>query len=340
MRTQLLHRRTTILVALLIALIGIPVGALSIGPAAAVGPSRARDLATFAAPECAGQCGSGSTIGPDGALYVTDGPGGRLLRIDRRTGATRTVSDQLPKQLGAVGLGGAIDVAFRGRTPYVLVTLVGPALGQPDVVDGIYRIADDGSASPIADLGAWSVAHPPATDYAVASGLQYALQPYRGGFLVTDGHLNRVLQVTTRGRIRQVQAFDNVAPTGLDVIGDQVLMAEAGPVPHLPETGRVITWRGRGRPTVLAAGAPLLVDVDADDQGRLWALSQGRWEHANVPENAGLPASPGTGGLYRLDHGRLVRAVTGLDRPTSVEIVGDHAYVITLTGRVLSIALR
>ena len=32
-----------------------------------------RELATFAAPGCVGGCGSGSTVGPDGALYVTDG---------------------------------------------------------------------------------------------------------------------------------------------------------------------------------------------------------------------------------------------------------------------------
>ena len=30
--------------------------------------------------------GSGSTIGPDGALYVTEGPTGRVLRVDRGLG--------------------------------------------------------------------------------------------------------------------------------------------------------------------------------------------------------------------------------------------------------------
>ena len=45
------------------------------------------ELACFAAPGCTGGCGSGSTIGPDGALYVTDGPGGRVLRVDPDTGA-------------------------------------------------------------------------------------------------------------------------------------------------------------------------------------------------------------------------------------------------------------
>ena len=52
------------------------------------------ELATFAAPDCAGGCGSGSTIGPDGALYVTDGPGGRVLRVDPQTGADHDVRER------------------------------------------------------------------------------------------------------------------------------------------------------------------------------------------------------------------------------------------------------
>jgi hypothetical protein len=69
----------------------------------------------------------------------------------------------------------------------VLVTLVRPAFGQADVVGGIYRIQRDGSATAIADIGAWSIAHPPATDFFVASGVQNALQEFRGELLVTDG---------------------------------------------------------------------------------------------------------------------------------------------------------
>ena len=38
------------------------------------------------------------------------------------------------------------------------------------------------------------------TDFFVPTGVQYALEPYRGGFLVTDGHHNRVLRVAPRRR--------------------------------------------------------------------------------------------------------------------------------------------
>ena len=297
------------------------------------------ELAAFAAPSCTGQCGSGSTIGPDDALYVTDGPGGRLLRIERRTGSIQTVTDELPPTVPAIGIGGAVDVAFLGRIPYVLVTVVGPAVGQPGTVAGIYRVGRDGHVHVVADIGAWSMANPPDTDFAVASGVQYAMSPYRGGFLVSDGHHNRVLHVSLSGRIVEVQTFDNTVPTGMDNDGDRVLLAEAGPVPHHPETGRVITWSARHpRPVVLASGAPLAVDVQVGTDHRVWVLAQGLWDHPNVPENAGLPASPDTGVLLRLHRGQLQPVVRRLDRPTSVQLVGHEAYVVTLTGKVLLIS--
>jgi hypothetical protein len=48
----------------------------------------------------------------------------------------------------------------------------------------------------VTEGGASYVAHPPTTDFEVRTGVQYVLKPYRGGFLVTDGHHNRVLRVT------------------------------------------------------------------------------------------------------------------------------------------------
>jgi sugar lactone lactonase YvrE len=298
----------------------------------------ARELTTFAAPGCVGGCGSGSTIGPDKALYVTDGPGGRVLRVDPRSGATTTYASGLPPAIRDVGIGGAIDVAFVGGTAYVLVTLVGPAFGQPEVVNGIYRIERDGSATAVADVGAWSIAHPPATDFFVPSGVQYALQAFRGGLLVTDGHHNRVLRVSRHGDIRESAAFGNVVPTGLDVRGRTVIVGEAGPIPHLPEHGRVVRITSRSRATEVASGASLIVDVEFGRNRDLYALSQGTSDLPPTPENEGKPASPDTGRILWIDHRRgFVPIVEALDRPTSFELIGDRALVVTLTGKVIAI---
>jgi hypothetical protein len=170
---------------------------------------------------------SGSAIGPGGALYVTEGAAGRISRVDPRTGAVTTFASGLPKSI--IGLGGAIDVAFIGKTAYALVTLVGSDVGGSDIV-GIYRVDGPDSFTVVADIGAFSSSNPPSTPFDVPTGLQYALETYRGGFLVTDGHHNRVLRVTRGGEITELIAFGNVAPTGLAVSGNSIYVAQAGPV--------------------------------------------------------------------------------------------------------------
>ena len=57
--------------------------------------------------------GSGSTVGPGGALYVTEGAAGRISRVDPKTGDVTTFASGLPTSI--VGFGGAMDVAFIGR---------------------------------------------------------------------------------------------------------------------------------------------------------------------------------------------------------------------------------
>ena len=275
--------------------------------------------------------GSGSTIGPDGALYVPEGVAGRLTRIDPETGDTTVVADCLPPRVAPVG--GAIDVAFLHHTPYVLVTVVSAEVGGSDVA-GIYRIDGPHTCTVVADIGTWSVEHPPTTPMVLPPGVQFALQAYHGGFLVTDGNHNRVLFVTLDGTVREVLQLPNVVPTGLDVRRHRVYLAEAGPVPHLPETGVVVTFRGTDHrtPRQVASGGRLLVDVEVGRGGRLFALAQGVFQPGN---REGSPANPDTGQLMRADDDGTLTVVTDrLDRPTSFELVGRTAYVVTFEGEV------
>ncbi len=53
-------------------------------------------------------------------------------------------------------------------------------------------------------IGTVSVANPPKPPFAVPSGVQYAFETCCGGFLVTDGHHNRVLRVTLTGEVWKV----------------------------------------------------------------------------------------------------------------------------------------
>ena len=279
--------------------------------------------------------GSGSTVGPDRALYVTEPVAGEISRVDPSTGEVTLFASGLPTQNPAIGVGGAMDVAFIGRTAYALVTVVGPDVGGDSTV-GIYRMDSSTSFTVIADIGAFALANPPSTDFFVPTGVQYAMQPYRGGFLVTDGHHNRVLRVTVDGEVSELIAFDNIVPTGLDTRFGRVFMSEAGPVPHLPEDGRIVAFRPRRpQPVEVAAGAPLLVDVEFGRGVDLFALSQGHFTEGN-PE--GSPADPDTGALVQvMRDGSMAVVADGLDRPTSVEIIRNTAYVITLDGEIWTI---
>ena len=276
---------------------------------------------------------SGSAIGPGGALYVTEGATGSVLRIDPETGDVTTYATGLPPSI--VGIGGAIDIEFLGGTAYVLVTLVGPDVGGSDVV-GIYRVDGPSSFTVVADLGEFSIQNPPATAFDVPSGLQFALEAYRGGFLVTDGHHNRVLWATPAGDVAEFLAFGNTVPTGLAVSGNTIYMAEAGPVPHLPEDGKVVAIASNTLTVAtLASGASLLVDVEFGRGRRLYALSQGEFPAGSPPA---APALPDTGALVEVNaDGTLTVVVDRLDQPTSVEFLGNTAYVVTLGGEIWKI---
>ena len=209
-----------------------------------------------------------------------------------------------------------------------------PDLGGDDIV-GIYRVDGPNSFTIVADIGAWSVANPPATDFFVPTGFQYAIEPFRGGFLVTDGHHNRVLWVTRDGEITELIAFGDVVPTGLAVSGNSIYVAQAGPIPHQPEDGKVVVFGPESTTaTEVAAGARLAVDVEFGRGRTLFALSQGFWDGPFE----GTPALPNTGALMRVNgDGTLTTVVGGLDRPTSVEIIKNTAYVVTLAGEIWKI---
>jgi hypothetical protein len=112
-------------------------------------------------------------------------------------------------------------------------------------------------------------------------------------------------------------------------------MAEAGPIPHLPQDGKVVSFSANS-PTVatVASGAPLLVDVEFNNGRTLFALAQRI--HSGVGE--GSPAEPNTGSLVRVnDDGTFTTIADGLDRPTSFEFIRNTAYIISLTGEVWTV---
>jgi hypothetical protein len=141
-----------------------------------------------------------------------------------------------------------------------------------------------------------------------------------------------VLWVSLAGEITELIAFGDIVPTGLVVSGSSIYVAQAGPIPHEPEDGRVVVFEpGSTTATKAVAGARLAVDVEFGHGGTPYVLSQGIWDGPFE----GTPALPNIGALMRLNKaGALTNVVGGLDRPTSVEIIGNTAFVVTLGGEV------
>jgi hypothetical protein len=282
----------------------------------------------------------GSTVGPDKALYVTAPLAGTIWRINPKTGAVTLFTTGFPKRnpdpfyIGS----GVIDVAFYSGTAYALVTGVASDLGGEDIV-GIYRVDGPDSYTIVADLGAWSVAHPPVPDFFVPTGFQYAMEHYRDGFIVTDGHHNRILYVTLAGEITEMIAFANVVPTGLAVRGNKIYFTQAGPIPHLPEAAKLMSLSPKPHTATEVASAAgldvgLFVDVELDLGNNLFALAQGIWDGPFE----GAPAMPNTGALLKLEpNGTFSVMADGLNQPTSMEFIDNKVYVVSLIGEVWEI---
>jgi len=319
-------RRAAIIAAIMTA--GLVPAVLLPAAATAVPPGSPEPVAEVLATGLSGPIGS--TIGPDGALYVADRAGGEVVRIDTTSGASTPFATGLP----VTAPGGVFDVAFVDDTAYLLISVVGPDVGGSDV-GGVYRVDDVDSTTLIADTANWSIDNPPDADYFVPSGVQYAFVPYGDGFLITDGHHNRLLFADLEGEVSEVAQYGNIVPTGLQVAGSKVYMAEAGPIPHDPATGRVVVvdpMHASSSPRAVAAGYSLVVDVEAASCG-YYALSQG-----DSPGNVepGTPGLPDSGELLRVNgNGTFTALIDELDLPTSLSFVGDTAYIVTLGGDVL-----
>ncbi len=74
-----------------------------------------------------------------------------------------------------------MDVAFVRHTAYALVTLVGPDVGGSSVV-GLYRIDGRDHVTVVADLGAWSIDHPPRLPFFIPTG---SSTPFSRGMAVS-----------------------------------------------------------------------------------------------------------------------------------------------------------
>ena len=219
-------------------------------------------------------------------------------------------------------LGGAMDVAFIGSTAYALVTVVGSDVGGSDTVG---HLPDRRANSFTADRGPRRVrrGQPPDAEIYVATGVEYAIEPFRGGFLVTDGHHNRVYDVTRDGDVSEMIAVrQHRARPGWRCPATPSYMAEAGTLPHNAADGKVVSFSpGSSTVTTVAAGAPLLVDVE---RGRGRSTVRALAGHLTVRTVRARLRDPDTGSRSSR---RTSRPLQGSARPVwTPDVAGAHRH--------------
>ena len=109
-------------------------------------------------------------------------------------------------------------------------------------------------------------------------------------------------------------------------------MGQAGPLPHRPKDGKIVAFGPRRIEGVtLGSGAPLIVDVEFG-HGLVYAFRRDISRRATRR----VAGDPNTGAL--LGWRRTARVVVDkLNQPTSLEFIGDTAYVVTLGGEIWKI---
>jgi hypothetical protein len=141
------------------------------------------------------------------------------------------------------------------------------------------------------------------------------------------------LRVTLGGEISVYRAYGDIVPTGIDNAGKRVYLAEAGPVPHNPEDGKILSL-GWHSDREITAGCRLCVDVKHGRDGELFGLAQGVFGGGDP----GSPASPNTGELLRIHRdGSISTIATELNQPTSMQLIGGTAYIVSLAGEIWTV---
>ena len=243
--------------------------------------------------------GSGSAIGPDGALYVTDGNAGSVLRIDRHTGR----GDHLRH---GVADAGDRDRRRHGRRvhrpapPTSLVTLVsGDIVGRvPSATPATLSGSTASSATAASPCSPTSARGRSTTRRRRRSSSRRACSTRCSG---TGAGSWSPTAITTgccgsigTARSAPSSRWPTSCRPGLERIGKRVLFTELGPVPHHRRTARSSSSiPGPERPESWPAGRAWSLDVERGPGGKLYALSQGQWD--GVEE--GSPALPNTGRL-------------------------------------------
>jgi hypothetical protein len=258
----------------------------------------------------------GLQFGPDGDLYVAEGgaggtnstqctqvvpvigpytgsqTGGRISKINSSHQVT-TVIDSFASDQTSPGSGGLVsgvaDIAFIGNTLYALTAGGGCSHGVTDKPNGIYKVQSNNTATLVADLSAYQMAHPTAViepDDFEPDGTWYSMVVVGGAFYAVEPNHGEIDKITTNGaisRLIDVSAHEgHVVPTSLAYHGN-FYVGNLGRFPQ--DIGSSKIWKVNPGAQIKTdtTGFDMVTGLLFDSRDRMYVLEMAAQNHAPAP---------------------------------------------------------
>lgn len=301
----------------------------------------------------------GLTFGPDGALYVAEGgpgganstvgqcqqvpspvgpytgaaTGGRISKVTA-TGGRVTVTTAFPSSQTSPNQGnlvsGVADIKFIGSTLYAITAGSGCSHGVANTVNGVYRVASNGSVSLVANLSAFQMSHPvahPEFDDYEPDGTWYSMVAVNGSLYAVEPNHGELDRITISGSITRVADISatqgHIVPTAVAYHAGAFFVGNLNTFPIVPGSSKILLITGSGTVFQVAGGLTTVVGVTFDGRGRMYVLENS--------VNSGFP-TPGDGKIVRVTGNRQEVIASGLALPTAMTFGPDGALYVSNWG--------